>query len=144
GAEAVLSQPGQPYIYNARGPDHETLRVMATARTLPNREEPVIMLAALDRTMIDQDISNFSLLTWTALAMMGAGLLAAVFIQVRFGLRPLYALGDAVADVRRGRAQRLTGAYPREIAPLAEELNALLDHNRETVERQRTHVGNLA
>jgi signal transduction histidine kinase len=31
-----------------------------------------------------------------------------------------------------------------EIQPLAEQVNRLLDHNQETVERQRTHVGNLA
>jgi len=49
-----------------------------------------------------------------------------------------------VAAVRRGRAARLTGAYPHEIAPLTNELNALLDHNRAVVERARTHVGNLA
>jgi signal transduction histidine kinase len=53
-------------------------------------------------------------------------------------------MGREIADVRKGRAQRLTRSYPREIAPLADELNALLDHNQEVVERQRTHVGNLA
>ena len=31
-----------------------------------------------------------------------------------------------------------------ELEPLAEELNALVSHNQEVVERQRTHVGNLA
>ncbi len=31
-----------------------------------------------------------------------------------------------------------------EIAPLARETNALIDANREIVERARTHVGNLA
>jgi signal transduction histidine kinase len=46
--------------------------------------------------------------------------------------------------VRKGKAQRLTGDYPEELAPLGHELNALLDHNQEVVERQRTHVGNLA
>ncbi len=144
GAQAVLAQPGEPYFYNAIGPDEQRLRVMAVARTLPNREAPVIFLSAIDRRQIDLDAGNFALLTWTALALMGAGLIGAVFIQVRVGLRPLYALGQEVADVRRGKAQRLVGSYPREIAPLADELNALLDHNQEVVERQRTHVGNLA
>ena len=34
--------------------------------------------------------------------------------------------------------------FPVEIAPLARETNALIDANREIVERARTHVGNLA
>ena len=33
---------------------------------------------------------------------------------------------------------------PSELKPLTDELNALVEHNQETVERQRTHVGNLA
>jgi signal transduction histidine kinase len=53
-------------------------------------------------------------------------------------------MGREIADVRRGKAQRLTGRYPSELSPLAAEMNALLDHNQEVVERQRTHVGNLA
>jgi signal transduction histidine kinase len=65
-------------------------------------------------------------------------------IQVRVGLRPLFELRHEVASVRRGKAERLVGAYPVELVPLAEELNALVAHNQEVVERQRTHVGNLA
>ena len=75
---------------------------------------------------------------------MGAGLVLAVFIQVRFGLRPLFDLRNEIAAVRKGRAARIERAYPLEIQPLAEQVNRLLDHNQEVVERQRTHVGNLA
>ncbi len=39
---------------------------------------------------------------------------------------------------------RLHGDYPAELKPLAEELNALVEHDREVVDRQRAHVGNLA
>jgi signal transduction histidine kinase len=38
----------------------------------------------------------------------------------------------------------LEGRFPVEIEPLARETNALIDANREIVERARTHVGNLA
>jgi signal transduction histidine kinase len=79
-----------------------------------------------------------------ALLALGAGLVAAVFVQVRFGLRPVFEIRREIARVRRGKTQRLTGEYPDELAPLTGELNALLDHNQEVVERQRTHVGNLA
>jgi signal transduction histidine kinase len=69
---------------------------------------------------------------------------AGVMIQVRVGLMPLFRLRRDVAEVRKGRAERLDEHYPVELAPLASELNALLAHNQEVVERQRTHVGNLA
>jgi signal transduction histidine kinase len=64
--------------------------------------------------------------------------------QVRFGLAPLKRISDAIADIRSGRAERLEGEFPVEIAPLARETNALIDANRAIVERARTHVGNLA
>jgi signal transduction histidine kinase len=76
--------------------------------------------------------------------LLGAGLVTAVFIQVQVGLRPLFDLGDEISDVRQGRSHRVEGVYPVEIQPLAEQVNRLLAHNQETVERQRTHVGNLA
>jgi signal transduction histidine kinase len=60
------------------------------------------------------------------------------------GLGPLYALQREVAAVRTGKADRLDGDYPAEVEPLAAELNALVAHDQEVVERQRTHVGNLA
>jgi signal transduction histidine kinase len=64
--------------------------------------------------------------------------------QVRFGLAPLKRISESIADIRSGRAERLEGEFPVEIAPLARETNALIDANREIVERARTHVGNLA
>src|SRR5690606_18337989 len=36
------------------------------------------------------------------------------------------------------------GEFPAEIEPLAREVNALIDTNRDIVARARTHVGNLA
>jgi signal transduction histidine kinase len=77
------------------------------------------------------------------------GLLAAVLVlttmfQVRFGLAPLKRITIDLAAIRAGRAERLAGTFPEEIAPLARETNALIDANREIVERARMHVGNLA
>jgi signal transduction histidine kinase len=64
--------------------------------------------------------------------------------QVRFGLAPLKRISESLAAIRAGTAERLEGSFPEEIAPLARETNALLEANREIVERARTHVGNLA
>ena len=136
--------PGQTITYNAAGPIGEPLRVAATVKVLPGRAQPVVFLAAIDRSTIDADTRDFATLTWISLALLGLGLMAAVFIQVRIGLAPLYDLRVEIANVSKGKAARIERTYPLEIAPLAEQVNLLLDHNQETVERQRTHVGNLA
>ena len=140
----LRANPGEVVHYDTRGPAGEPLRALAMSAQLPGRAGPVVFMVAEDRRPVDRDAQRFALTTGVALALLGAGLVAAVFLQVRIGLGPLFAMGREVASVRQGKAQRLSRAYPAELAPLASELNALLDHNQEVVERQRTHVGNLA
>jgi signal transduction histidine kinase len=106
--------------------------------------EPLVFMAAEDRSPADREVRTFATTIGLSLILLGAGLIAAVFIQVRVGLRPLFALRREVASLRKGEAARLSGDYPVELEPLASELNALMAHNQEVVERQRTHVGNLA
>lgn len=136
--------PGQTQYFNMRGPQDKPLRAAAILARLPGYADPVVFLAAEDRTPIDADADRFAGVTAIALAILAGGLILATVVQVRFGLTPLFRLRREVASVRRGKADRLQGAYPEELEPLALELNALLAHNQEVVERQRTHVGNLA
>ena len=135
---------GEMISYNADGPIGRPLRVAASMKRLPGRTVPVVFMAGIDRSSIDNDTRQFATFTWTALLILGLGLVLAVFVQVQIGLRPLFALRNDIADVRKGRVARIARRYPLEIQPLAEQVNRLLDQNQETVERQRTHVGNLA
>jgi signal transduction histidine kinase len=148
--QRLRADMGTAVFYDVRGPalrpdgEPERLRGAALMGRLPGVPLPVVFMAAEDRSPLDEDAGGFALTTALTLVLLGAGLVVAVLIQVRVGLRPLFAVRREVAHVRRGKAQRVSGDYPEEIAPLADELNALLDHNQEVVERQRTHVGNLA
>lgn len=142
--ERLEGSPGAVITYNDIGPNDEPVRVAATLKEIASRGDRVVYLAAIDRSNIDIDTAQFARLTWTALGLLGVGLIAAVLFQVRIGLRPLYDLQTEIADVRKGKAARVQRPYPREIQPLAEQVNRLLEHNHEVVERQRTHVGNLA
>lgn len=139
---------GETISYTAPGPLRrpfpEPLRVAASMKSLPGRDAPLVFMAGINRSDIDEDTREFATFTWTSLLILGLGLVIAVFLQVQIGLRPLFALRNEIADVRKGRIARIAGSYPLEIQPLAEQVNRLLDHNQETVERQRTHVGNLA
>ena len=138
------AQPGRAVAYDTRGPLNEPLRARAQQNWLPGRSTPVVFLAAEDRTSVDRDVRGFVAATAAAFLLLGGGLVAAIVIQVRVGLRPLFDLRREVASVRRGKAERLAQEYPVELVPLAEELNALVAHNQDVVERQRMHVGNLA
>ena len=140
----LRDRPAGRVTYDGIGPHDQHLRITAMQRILSGRARPVVFLTAQDRGEIDADARRFALTTAAALLLLGLGLVAAVVIQVRYGLAPLFAMRRDLAGVREGRGEALTGTYPDELQPLADELNALILHNREVVERQRTHVGNLA
>jgi signal transduction histidine kinase len=144
GAGELTASPGKPIYYNAVGPVREPLRVAALLTQLPGRAAPVIFMAAEDRTPVDAASRGFAAVVAGALVVLGLGQVLAMLIQVRVGLAPLFALRREVAAVRTGHAERVVGEYPSELKPLSEELNALVAHDQEVMERQRTHVGNLA
>ncbi|ODT71317.1 MAG: hypothetical protein ABS75_08555 [Pelagibacterium sp. SCN 63-23] len=82
-----------------------------------------------------------------AFIVLGAvGIMLAVMsaIIARIALRPIARLSEAVEAVREGDSAEVSGTYPTEIAPLAEEVNELLRSNAQIIERARNQVGNLA
>jgi len=133
---------GEAVFYDSMGPNRAPLRVAAIFSMIDSRA--FVFLSAEDRAPMDKDVQNFALITAGALFILALGSLAAIFIQVRVGLRPLFDLTGEIANVQGGKQQRLTKAYPAEITPVATQLNAFLDYSQEVVERQRMHVGNLA
>ena len=145
---AILRSSGEELRSVANGPDRargEKLRVIARSVILPGMEDtPVAVIAAADSQQAIDAIRRFALLASGLLLLLSSGLMIGVLSQVRSGLKPLFDLRNKVADVREGRSERVDGQYPSEIAPLADELNTLIDHNRDVVERARTHVSNLA
>jgi signal transduction histidine kinase len=127
------------------GPEQQRLRVVEREIKLAGPlSTPYSYAVAGDASEIERDLAEFTTMLIAALAALGLGLVAATFFQVRFGLSPLRAMRQNLAQIRSGEAERLEGEQPEEIRPLQYELNALIDSNREIVARARTHVGNLA
>jgi signal transduction histidine kinase len=135
----------------AMGPENQHLRVLSRRVEFPAADTPqpndthaYIITVAGDLSAVEAEISAFDgTLIWS-FVLLGLGLMIAVFLQVRVGLMPLARLQESLARIRNGSAQRLEGRFPAEIAPLAAELNSLLEHSNEVVARARTHVSNLA
>jgi signal transduction histidine kinase len=129
----------------ADGPEQQHLRIVEREiRPAGPNSTPYSYAVAGDAAEIDRDLTGFTTMLIAALAVLGLGLLVATFFQVRFGLQPLRAVRQDLAEIRSGEAEKLEGELPYEIRPLQQELNALIASNREIVDRARTHVGNLA
>lgn len=125
------------------GPDGQRLRFVQRIVDLGDDGRYVVAVAG-DSYEIDDDTDDFKDALYITLGALGFAFLLMVWFQVRFGLRPLKRLSAALNAIRSGRAERLEGNFPKEVAPLAGEVNALLESNRAIVDRARTHVGNLA
>ena len=135
----------------AEGPDNQHLRVlqqriifpdMTTAA--PEDSRAYLFTVAGDMAAVDAQVASFNGILFWFFLLLGAGLVIAIFLQVRIGLLPLRRVSEALGRIRDGKAQSLEGNFPKEIAPLAGELNSLIAHSAEVVARARTHVSNLA
>lgn len=95
-------------------------------------------------TEIQQLVDDFRGQAFIVLGAVGAMLAIMSTIVARFAMRPVARLSHAIEAVREGERAEIGGRYPREIAPLAEEVNELLRSNAQIIERARSQVGNLA
>jgi signal transduction histidine kinase len=140
----AVAQPGQTHFNDYAGPAEQRSRVAVKAVRIENRPTPLILVAAADRTPNDAAATRFrNLLLGTMIALFG-GIFLAMLLGIRYSLEPLTRLEQDIARIREGDAKRLEGDYPSEVRSLTDELNKLIEHNREVVERARMHVGNLA
>jgi signal transduction histidine kinase len=78
------------------------------------------------------------------LLLVGALLIAAAWVQVNFGLRPLIAVRKTLAAIRSGERRRLGLGFPDEVQPLAREIDSLLDARDAQVEKARARAADLA
>jgi signal transduction histidine kinase len=125
------------------GPEEARLRLVQRTVDLGDDGRYLISVAG-EATDIDEDMRSFDRTIGAIFAGLALALVLTTALQVRLGLAPLKRISESLAAIRSGRAERLEGEFPLEIAPLARETNALIEANHEIVERARTHAGNLA
>ncbi len=144
-AIAATRAGGPARFFTLDGPDGGDFRIIARVEHIPDVQGRYAFIVGVATSSIIAPAAN--VVGWAFavfVAFCALMVMAVTAWQVRVGLEPLHELQRDIAAVRRGDAERLQGEYPAEIQPVTEELNALVDHNREVVERARRHVGNLA
>jgi len=152
GDTAIASPPLDALPFNERYQRSYTadddlgnqLEVIETEVELDNRGHAARFRVAGNRHVLEAEIADFSTNLYLVLALFGIGSLIVNAIAILYGLRPLDHARQALGRIRAGEAQQLDGTFPREIAPLAGEINALIEANHRVVDRARMQVGNLA
>jgi signal transduction histidine kinase len=99
---------------------------------------------AAPASIIENSISAATRPTLIALVVLGLASIAAAILQLYVALKPLRAFEVSVARLRSGEAASVSARQPRELEPLANELNALMEQNVAGLHHARTHVANLA
>ncbi|WP_295557604.1 HAMP domain-containing sensor histidine kinase [uncultured Hyphomicrobium sp.] len=99
---------------------------------------------AWDTAEIATAVRNFAADLTPLLTILGTLLLAAAWVQVTIGLRPLSAVRTRLADVRSGKTRRLGSEFPDEVRPLVHEIDALIDARDAELARAKTRAGDLA
>ncbi len=125
------------------GPGGRPLRMIEREIDAGEEGRYLVQVAA-NADVIQTEIDHFEYALAATFLVLAVSLLGSTALAVRFGLRPLRVLQEGLAAIRRGEAERISGEFPQDVAPLAAEVNLLLEVNRGVVERARTQVGNLA
>jgi signal transduction histidine kinase len=135
---------GEIALREISGPRDEKLRLAQRVLQVDPAPTPVVFSVAADLAPVLAAAGEFSRILAVTLAVLGIGLVSALVLQVRVGLRPLGRIGATLSAIRAGAERRLADDVPTEIAPLARELNALLDHHQALIDRARAQAGDLA
>jgi signal transduction histidine kinase len=122
----------------------EKLRVAERDARLPGSPVRWRFQVAQSRDVLDEQIGVLRRTLVRSFLILGLGLFGLAALQALYGLWPLRRVRRAIAAIRSGQKSRVEERLPREIEPLTEELNAMLEHNETQAEEARRHAGNLA
>jgi len=122
----------------------EELRIIERDVRLPNSNVRWRFQVAQRREVIDEQVGVLRRTMVRSFGILGLGLIILAALQAIYGLWPLRRVRRGLAAIRSGRKSRIDERLPREIEPLVDELNALLEHNETQAEEARRHAGNLA
>jgi two-component system, OmpR family, sensor histidine kinase PhoQ len=120
-------------------------RGMTVRWELPNQVFPLTFQVLEERDAYEAQMERYRRTLWGALGLLTILLIAGQALALGlWGLRPLHRVRADLEAVRRGENRRLGGPYPREIQTLTDSINALLEFERERLQRQQHALADLA
>jgi len=97
-----------------------------------------------DLRSFDKQIVLYRATLWGWLLAMAVLLLISQALILRWGLSPLRKVGDELNRIENGKQEDVEDEYPNEIKRLTDNINILLEHEREHKMRYRNALGDLA
>lgn len=97
-----------------------------------------------DLSSFDKQINSYRRTLWGWLIAMAVLLLLSQASILRWGLSPLRKVGVELNHIEAGKQKQIEKRYPQEIEQLTNNINILLDQERQQKTRYRNAMGNLA
>ncbi len=107
-------------------------------------EYPYTVYVMEDEATLSRQVDVFRRRLWGYLGIAGVVLLLLQTWVLRWSLWPLRNVVGELKRVQRGQANRMSEHHPRELEPLTDSINALIESERENLDRQRNTMSDLA
>ncbi|MDY0966518.1 sensor histidine kinase [Sphingomonas aerolata] len=132
------------HFYDSTQFPDEKLRIVERDAVIPGSKVRWRFQVAQSRYGLDAQITTLRRTLVRSFALLALGLIVLAALQTFYGLWPLRRVREEIGRMRAGQSNRVGSAMPIEVAPMVEELNALIEHNERQAEEARRHAGNLA
>ncbi|MEM9304609.1 MAG: ATP-binding protein [Pseudomonadota bacterium] len=126
------------------GPEEAYVLRQGVAWEIGGTESRLTVSVAEHERTVENQIAAFRATLWAWLGGAMVVLLALQVAVLRWGLRPLRELADALIAVRRGERDSIGGHYPRELTGLRDAIDRFIDGERKHLERYRNGLADLA
>ncbi|MFT4180789.1 MAG: HAMP domain-containing sensor histidine kinase [Rhizobium sp.] len=128
------------------GPNGSHLLAVERSVSIPSAtgDQIVDIVMALDNSELAPARWRFFYAMAPSLGVLSVALIGAVVVFLRYGLRPLHDLRNALMAVQERSARQITGQFPHEVQPLVDDLNGLLASRETQLAQARARAGDLA
>ncbi len=109
-----------------------------------SEEIPYTIHILEDTQNLRNQLITFRRALWGYLGGVAMVLMLLLVVILRWLLDPVRKMAAELKQVQQGSASRMNELYPRELAPLADSINAFIESERENLERQRNILADLA
>ena len=111
---------------------------------LQNLQFPLIYHISDDLSDLNQQIADYQHSLWSNLILMSVSLLIFLILILRWGLKPLRDVEHEIKAVEQGEQDILKNIYPDELTPLTQNINQLIQYERQQQLRYQNALGDLA
>ncbi|PKH05847.1 ATP-binding protein [Moritella sp. Urea-trap-13] len=126
------------------GPTGQALMVVQQKVKLPDSETFFWVAVAQESSSLALALQGVNRSLLIGLGLLALAVMLLILLQLTWGLRPLTTLRKELAEIENGDKAHFQHHYPQEIDPLVKDINRLLVHHQQLLEKARTNAGNMA